>query len=560
MLTLEKFEQLSQNPLAKRPSGLSLFVDEGEWTAWKTRLTSLDKHEQYRQLKTVVSELIVADLPAQRRFWYLEAVWQPLERLITQMQHSYVHNPQSACDEQRLCIGEVRSLYFLSILAYQAIIFDVMGRVEKPKTKLFGLGGAGNLVLNGASVKAHSEPKRLYAMSVFRLMGICYKLSMEFALTYQKFPKSFWRLLNGWYLKSALLQVDKLCISQLSEQPPNSIYQQYLQTCLASFTNLFAYRRADILQIFRILPKWVLHITTTFTAESHLRLFVNLKADTPPELISPYASVNPYKDEHVCLFFDATDLFAYLKALKKGDDTEGLGFERRLANMVLLAFRHQADPEANKGTYKQSAVMLVGFGAIYKELSAGKSFNQIIAQSTLKKSHHPKRLFGTHDNHEQEKVRLIRRDDAGAQFIIGEYAQTDEGENQILTRPYLPVFSLFAMKSPRSTHQFPWRLGIVYWAEGKGEHVEVDGRFLGRILSVCGIRLNTRDARSQAFVQAFLIAGDELNQQTTLVLPRYHFKAGDTVVLRVQTKETTLRLEHNLLTTDEIEQYHIVRL
>lgn len=560
MLTLEKFEQLAKNPLAKRQGSSSLFANEQNWTAWRTRLPHLDKHEQYRQLKTVISELIVADLPAGVRFWHLEQTCQPLERLITQMQHGYIHNPQSACDEQKLCIAEVRSLYFLSILAYQAIVFDVMGALDRPKNKRFGVRTTtGNLVLNGVSFGTNSEPKRLYTLSVFRVMNLCYKLSMEFALTYQKFPKSFWRLLNGWYLKSALLQVDKLCISQLSDQPANSIYQQYLQSCLASFTNVFAYRRADILQVFRILPKWVGHIKTTFTADSDLRLFVNLKADTPPELISPYASINPYKDEHVCLFFDAKALFAYLTELKQSTD-DRVGFERRLAGIVLLAFHHQADPEANKGAYSQSATMLVGFGAIYKQLSEGKSFNQIIAQSALKKSHHPKRLFGTHDNHEQEQVRLIRRSDAGAQFIVGEYAQTAEGENQILTRPYLPVFSLFAMKSPRSTHQFPWRLGIVYWAQGKEEHVEVDGRFLGRILSVCGIRLNTRDARSQAFVQAFLIAGDELNQQTTLVLPRYHFKAGDVVVLRVQTKETTLRLEQNLLTTDEIEQYLIVRI
>jgi hypothetical protein len=57
-----------------------------------------------------------------------------------------------------------------------------------------------------------------------------------------------------------------------------------------------------------------------------------------------------------------------------------------------------------------------------------------------------------------------------------------------------------------------------------------------------------------------LVDGDELNEQSTLIMPRYHFKVGDYVVLRIDTKEMELRLERNLLTTDEIEQYQIVRL
>ncbi len=57
-----------------------------------------------------------------------------------------------------------------------------------------------------------------------------------------------------------------------------------------------------------------------------------------------------------------------------------------------------------------------------------------------------------------------------------------------------------------------------------------------------------------------LIDGDELNKQSTLIVPRYHFNVGDLVLLRIDTKEIQLRLELNLLSTDEIEQYQIVRL
>ncbi len=569
MLTLDKFEHLVAKPLTKRAVSSTLITSHEAMTNWSVRLLYSDKHEQYGQVKAVVRELIVADLSPASRFVSLELTLTVAERLIAQMQNEYIHNPQSASDEQKTCINEVRSLYFLLILAYQAIAFDTYEQLQGDVThankhswlkKLTG-GLSANVVRNGVSLGVVGEPKRLFTMAVYRLMALCYKLGMEFALTYQKSPQSFWQLLNSWYLKSAVLQVDKLCVSQLGDNPPNTIHQQYLQSCLASFTNLFAYRRVDILQVFKILPTWVNYVQTTFTPDSDLRLFVNLQAATPPELISPYASVNPYKEEHVCLFFSVQALFQHLQALEHSETMAGKSaFEGRLATMVLLAFYRQSESDSNASLYTQSAVMVVGFGAIFKKLTPKHSFNQVIAQSQLKDSYRPKRLFGVHDSDHEEQVRLIRRSDSGAQFIIGAYAQTETGENKVLNRPYLPVFSLFAMKSPKSNHKYPWRLGIVHWAEGKAEHVEVDGRFLGRILSACGIRLNTRDMRSQEFVQAFLIAGDELSQQTTLILPRYHFKAGDTVILRLGVKETALRLERNVLTTDEIEQYQIVRL
>lgn len=116
------------------------------------------------------------------------------------------------------------------------------------------------------------------------------------------------------------------------------------------------------------------------------------------------------------------------------------------------------------------------------------------------------------------------------------------------------------MKSALSQNKHPWRIGIIHWAETKDNKILADGRFLGRLLTACGVRLSSNDMRSQDFIQGLLVAGDGLNQQTTLVMPKYHFRAGDTIVLKVSEKQTTLRLEKNLLSTDDFEQYEIVRL
>lgn len=576
MLALETFERLSVAPIATKSVELQLVGAKGELApAWVAKMAYLDKHEQYRQVKSLLSELLVADIDDELRFTILESAMGVIERLVVVMQQEYINNPQSPPSEQKTCVDEVRSLYFLLVLCYQGIAFRThkilsegglpTARQDKKGgwlTKLKG-GLSSNVVRNGVGVDLVNGDKRLFVLAVYRIMSVCYRLLMEFALTYQKSPASLWKLMNGWYLKSAILNVDKVCVSKISSLGECSIYQQYLYSCLASFANFFAYRRPDIINGFKVLPIWAKYVKTTFTADGHLKLFVNLQGATAPELITPYASVNPYSSEHVCLFFEVGGLFDYLNGLETGTQSESKEygvFEKRLAKMVMLAFQRQADSNNDGRTRNQAAEILVGFGSIFKEIAGGKPFNQIIAQSRLPDIYAPKRVFDAQASTKKELVKLMRKNDAGVQFMLGSFAEDEAGRDEIATRPLLPIFGLFAMKSQQSTNKHPWRLAIVHWAQTKDEHIEVDGRFLGRLLSVCGVRLNGRDLRSKDFMQALLVAGDGLNQQTTLIIPRYHFKEGDLVILRVEQKETSLRLEKNLLSTDDIEQYQIVRL
>lgn len=565
MFSVEKFDKLSKAPIARKAVALASVGRAGEYVkAWSARLANMDKHEQYQHIKSVLGELVIADIEERVRFGILEGVLPTAERLIVQMQAEYISNPQTPPSEQKTYVDEVRSLYFLLILSYQSVAFVTHSMLstkaptaQKQNNSWFKkvtqtLGSAGK-----NSADTASDIKSLHTLSIYRIMHSCYRLINDFALTYQKSPTCLWRLMNAWYLKAATLGIAKTNIAKLSQHTGDcSIHKQYLYSCLASFVNLFSYRRADIVHMFKILPQWAEYVETTLEAQSHFRIFVNLQGETSPELITPFASINPYSSNHICLFFDVRRLFEYLKGLEQDKDTKS-NFEVRLAAMVLLAFDRQLEQPATK-PINRLAYMLAGFGAIYKEIANGRSFDQIIAQDQLRAEFHPKRLFDATADAQKEQVQLIRRSDSGAQFIVGGVAKDDE--ETVLSRPYLPVFGLFAMMSPRSDNSHPWRLGIVHWAEAKNDSVEVDGRFLGRILSVCGVRLNMRDMRSRDFAQAFLVAGDKLSQQTTLVLPRYHFKEGDLVILRVADKETTLRLEKNVLTTDDIEQYQIVRL
>lgn len=570
MLTLQKFEKLIEAPLNTRSLTLSYIGQKGEHLlSWMTTLKRLDKHEQYRQTKTVLGELIVADMNDEERFLILCNMAALTDRLVAQMHAEYLNNPQNQNLEQKTYMDEVKSLHFLVILAFQGVAFrlyDYLSQEGLPKAaptkkswldKMTG-GLSSNVVRNGVNINLIDKPKTMFTLSVYHIIATCYKLLFEYAIAYQKAPECIWKMLNDWYLKASVLGVERVDISKLSDLKACCINHQYLQCCAVSFANFFAYRRPDIINIFKIFGEWADKTKTTFTAQKHHRVFVNLQSAHPPELIGPNASINPYGADAVCLFFDMRELFEYLNALQENDSTlvQKTVFEARLAKMILLAFDREAQSTLfSSKAHNYLVDARLGFGCIFDQMSQGKSFKQIICQSKLPDEYKPKRIF--EPTGKQIQATLVRTSESGGKFRL---PKQDQAEDVVLSAPFLAVFSLFALKMPQTDSKHPWRLGIIHWVQDEEEGLVVDGKFLGRILSVCGIRLHTHDLRSKDFVQALLVAGDGLNQQTTLILPRYHFKAGDTVILRVEENQTTLRLEQNLLATDNIEQYQIVRL
>lgn len=580
MVTFEKFERLVASSIPQKSIQLHFIGANGEsLTAWLSSLSRLDKHEQYAQVETVLSELIVSSIDDAKRYAILEQCNQAIERLIALMHADYIHSSQNTSPEQKACLDEVRSLYFLVILAYQGIAYRTLDILNQEASagvsavaqktgwlSKFTANLSGNVVRNGVNIDVVNEPKRLFTLSVFRMMSSYYKLIMEFALAYQRTPSLLWGQMNAWYLKAVGQSVERTVASKLSANAQSCcIHVQYIQSCVASFSNLFAYRRSDIINIFKILPSWVQYVDTTFTPDSHLKVFVNLKGSTPPELVGPHASVNPFAEGSMCLFMRFVRLFEHLNSLKNTaqKSTTQHMFEFRLANLVLVAFdRNTSDKNTPKDVQKPSvaheALMLVGYNAIYNEIADDKSFNQIIGQNSLSDMHKAKQIPNSQKSTPQT-VQLLTRSETGSRFVFGKH-EDSTSTHDVSTKPILQAFGLFAMKSALSQNKHPWRIGIIHWAETKDNKILADGRFLGRLLTACGVRLSSNDMRSQDFIQGLLVAGDGLNQQTTLVMPKYHFRAGDTIVLKVSEKQTTLRLEKNLLSTDDFEQYEIVRL
>lgn len=560
MITLQKFERLITAPLAQKAVDLTYFDQTGtNLDSWATALSIKPKHEQYQELKTALGEVLISNMGDSQRLALMDELVIVIERVVGQMHGDYVYEHQSLSREQQSSIHEVRSLYFLMILVYRNIAL----RHQNVTLHHSGKRWLSKLM----PVKKSNAPTSdvdILTYSIHQVMVLGVRLLMEYALTYQKFPRVIWQELNAWYLRAMSLRVEHITIDELNESyPDTSIHDCYMQACGASFGNFFAYRRQDILNAFKVLPSWTKYFKTTFEARPEFRVFVNLQGSEPPEVITPYASVNPYSDEHRCLFLDLGDFVVYMERVSSGEYMDGTAqslFEARFAKMVLLAFEQRTLQDRQGSTHERKSELLVGFASIFDEMANGQNLSSLIRERSLSADFHVKINASTIGMiAPKEIVNVTYKNDAVARFRFGKESKNEQEEN-LSTRPLLHVYGLFALKSPQSTNKSPWRLGVAHWVEKSEEGVVVDGRFLGRVLMTVGVRLRKQDGRSQEFVHALLVDGDGLNTQSTLIIPRFHFKAGDYVVLRIDDKEMELKLERSLLTTDEIEQYQIVRL
>lgn len=565
MITLSKFERLVVADIPQKPVNIALIGAQGEFLdAFCQALPTLNKHEQYTQLKAVLSDLLIAQMDDGYRLHLINELVGVGERIIAQLHSDYLYEHQSLSDARQESTYEARSLYFLMILIYKNITARAYQVVQSESSQpVVSQGFFARLTGVVADVQM-SDAKQILAHAMYQMMRLYVCLLLEYALTYERTPRAVWQQLNFWYLRGVYAAVVRLDVVKSDDgRDSDTIYNQYRQACLASFANFFAYRRQDIVNVFKVLPTWIDYVDTTFEPRPELRVFVNLLGNHPPEVITPYATVNPYSEEFQCLFFDVARLMAYLKDVKEGKYlTENIQsvFEARLARMVLIAFGRRANEDKIDRYDEHAGVLLTGFSTIANELSSGRDMSELVKITDTTRAFMPRSLDAFGVITPIEEVVITTKNNTTTRFNYINERGRELPSDEPLSRNFLQIFGVFALKSKNSESSKPWRLGIAHWVDRINNDVEVDGRFLGRILMMAGVRLRKNEGRSQEFVPAFLIEGDELNEQSTLVLPNQHFKSGDFVILRIDGREMELRLERKLLSTDEIEQYQIVRI
>ncbi|WP_440463874.1 hypothetical protein [Psychrobacter sp. ASPA161_6] len=568
MITLSDFQEhlASTEPLLPASSH-STNGQEQHLRKWVALLPSQTEAQQAEQLEKVLTELRVADVDDQQRFKLIRIVLDAADRLIAALRQSYVHETGALSDAQLDCVAQVKSLYYLVILVCDGVIRREISLLDSQKTPA---SSGWQRRFTGEK----SAPMTL-AIVIYQTMLTYQKLLMEEAICYQKPPSYVWAALNRLYYlacqrHAAILDLSVYVVTNRAD----SIHRLYCQICLHSLLNVRGLRRSNILLVHRLLPEWAEPIVATIEPQTETRVFVNLHSDNPPTYLTAHSSINPYESQYDCLFIELASVIEHLKSRQQALINEGSeGVECCLLNKIAMAITYRyMQPQLtvpNKYSAKQDATMVIGFNDIHYHASHAQGLISLIGTKELPDGERP-RYDTVPKKPVDSNLSIVETFDSKnvlspfrtLQLMVNPVDVDVDVDVRppITTPPPLQIMSLSLLCRSETTTA-DWSIGVVRWLNLDTHNPEVEWQVLGHKLITCGLRLEDRKSRSQHFVPAFIVAGDDQLQTTcSLIVPTFHFQTNDRVIMRLHNKQKLLRLLHPLLVTDEFSQYEVVQL
>ena len=577
----------------------SINSDEQHLRKWALLLPMQTEAQQIEQLEQVLTELRVANIDDRQRLTLLSIVMDAANQLIATLRQHYIYETAAFNDYQLVYVAQVKSLYYLIIMVYDGVIQRenafLVDKQQQPSSNLW----------QRYFTNDRSSPITL-AVASYQTLLIYQKLLFEDALCYQKPTAYLWSNINQLYYMACQQQTVNIDLNPyIITHCADNIHRLYGQLCLHSLLNVRAMRRANILMVQRLLLEWSEHLVTSIEPQTETKVFVNLHSDNPPTYLTAHSAINPYDSHHDCVFIELAPLIAYLKSgsLKLIEEARE-GIECYLLNTVAMTLSYRYIQPSLTLPIKQSAAqeaqLITGFNDIHYRLSNEQNLSSLIAAKDLPDHQQPRydtlpkkqsantistntifrvETFDSHNDLSDFRILRLLIDseepDAGASndgktTPKAKYSGKKEGdtidftENDVLDSiaPLpLGIMSLFLLYRSDKSASHECSIGVVRWLDIDREKPEIDWQVLGHQLIACGIRLQDRDSRSRHFVPAFVIGDDEqLQTGCSLIVPTSYFQEGDKVMMRINTKQKTLRLVRRLLMTDEFSQYEVVQL
>ncbi|WP_201561021.1 hypothetical protein [Psychrobacter sp. NC44] len=586
MITLSTFqEHLSSTEALPLVSKRSANGQEGYLLKLLAALPSQTQAQQAEQLAKILTVLRVANIDDSQRLTLMATVIDASDQLIATLRQSYIYETGALSDIQMGYVAQIKSLYYSMIMVYD--------RVIRHKTSL----------LNNQRKYAASNGWQRYfnvdksssttlAIAIYQTLQMYQKLLGEEALCYQKPSSYLWHKINQLYYLAYQYHAAEINMSvMIGTQRAKTVHQLYCQICLYSLLNVRAMRRPNILLVQRLLPEWAKHIVATIEPTTETRVFVDLQSDNPPTYLTASSTINPYDNRYHCLFIEIAPLVEYLKRRKQALVTEGGdGVESHLLNKIAMTlnYRYLQPPLtlATKHSAKEDAVLITGFNNIHYRVSHSHSFTSLIAIKELPDEQRPR--YDT-VNKKQDSSHVLasetfdRNDDLSLFRTLrllptvdilnkdrfhndGFHKDSlnivaDEDTSATTAPPALHMMSLFLVCRSDTITPPDWSMGVARWLDFDSKNPEIEWQVLGHQLVACGLRLEGRETRSRHFVPAFILGRDERLQTTgTLIVPTSYFQTDDRVIMRINSKQTPLRLGQRLLITDEFSQYEVVQL
>ncbi|MBS9778984.1 MAG: hypothetical protein KGV51_00005 [Moraxellaceae bacterium] len=536
---------------------------------WKVNLSLASTEQQYTEIELVLGEILIADIDDDKRMKIMLDMQSIIQRLISDLHSEYIHEPSGLSAKQGAFVDKVKSIYFLCALIYDGIYNRQIEIKQQPYKKPKKISFQSLLSL-GQSFN------NLIQRAIYHLMQYYVYILMEYALTFEKTPDPIWQQLNFSYLYAVQENIAKTKIRNKDNiHNVDTINEYYLQACMYSLFRPASFRRQDILSLHKVLGNWAKKVTLEADVNSDSKIFIDLNSSSPPEYLTPYSKVNPYDENNICLFIHIDKLLAYLDEIQHANNINNTpSFEIRLAKLAEYTLKQQQFKLRSETRHptREEVVAVIGLHRIHYHLSGKQPFGKLINKSELPNSYHPK-LHSSLDMTDYEQttpIILLDKSTSGYRFNSTDKKAFDikDGRTPPIAHSYtyqsgalLKVLSLFAIMPNPLEPNSTWQLGMIRWLDHQDNCIQAGSKLIGYSVTACGVRLEDRDERTRDFVPALLVAGNEtLETKTSLILPNYHFREDDKVVLRIGNKETKLRLLENIQNTDDIQQYEIVRL
>lgn len=586
MITLSTFqEHLSSTESLPLASKRSANGQEDYLLQLLATLPAKTQAQQVEQLAKILKVLRVANIDESQRLTLMATVIDASDQLIATLRQYYIYETGSLSDIQMGYVAQIKSLYYSMIMVYD--------RVIRHKTSLLN-NQRKDAVSNGWQryFNGDKSSSTTLAIAIYQTLLMYQKLLGEEALCYQKPSSYLWHKINQLYYLAYQYHAAEINVSVTTgTQRAKTVHQLYCQICLYSLLNVRAMRRPNILLVQRLLPEWTKYIVATVEPITETRVFVDLQSDNPPTYLTASSTINPYDDCYHCLFIEIAPLVEYLtlreKALvKKGNE----GVESHLLNKIAMTlnyrYLHPPLTLATKHSAKKDAVLITGFNNIHYRVSHSRSFTSLIAMKELPDEQRPR--YDTVNNKQGSShiltsetfdsnnglslfhtLRLSPKTDALHEDSFHKDSVhkdslnvgTDESNSATTAPPALQMMSLFLVCRSDTGSPPDWSMGVARWLNYDSKKPEVEWQVLGNQLVACGLRLEGGETRSHHFVPAFILGRDEQLQTTgTLIVPTSYFQTDDRVIMRINSKQTPLRLGQRVLITDEFSQYEVVQL
>ncbi|WP_201581932.1 hypothetical protein [Psychrobacter glacincola] len=591
MITLSTFqEHLSSTESLPLASKRSANGQEDYLLQLLATLPAKTQAQQVEQLAKILKVLRVANIDESQRLTLMATVIDASDQLIATLRQYYIYETGALSDIQMGYVAQIKSLYYSMIMVYDRVIRHKISLLNNQRK--YAASNGWQRYFNG-----DKSSSTTLAIAIYQTLQMYQKLLGEEALCYQKPSSYLWHKINQLYYLAYQYHAAEINMSVTAgTQRAKTVHQLYCQICLYSLLNVRAMRRPNILLVQRLLPEWAKHIVATIEPTTETRVFVDLQSDNPPTYLTASSTINPYDDRYHCLFIEIAPLVEYLKRRKQALVKEGGdGVESHLLNKIAMTlnYRYLQPPLtlATKHSAKEDAVLITGFNNIHYRVSHSHSFTSLIAIKELPDEQRPRydtvnkkqdsshvlasetfdrnddlslfrtlRLSSTVDTLNKDRFHkdVFHKDSVHKDSLN---IVADENASATTAPPALHMMSLFLVCRSDTITPPDWSMGVARWLDFDSKNPEIEWQVLGHQLVACGLRLEGKETRSRHFVPAFILGRDERLQTTgTLIVPTSYFQTDDRVIMRINSKQTPLRLGQRLLITDEFSQYEVVQL